>query len=147
VAVGPDVAQLRALVERLELAAARVEAARTVAARRKAPTVAAASKPLDRAQRDLALLGEVVGTWCTAPDLERLTGYSQDTIRRVLGAWTDATEEHPSALVETDKRAGATWYRATADGEEHVSRGVSFDPADLDGLARAMAREHEECGE
>jgi hypothetical protein len=150
VAAGPDVAQLRELVERLELAAARVEAARTVAARRKAPTVADAMRPADERALAMLVLGECVGAWTTAEAAAPGAGCTPQKATAILRRLAEADgEEHPDPLVRREVHGGRPCWRATAEGEKWIHEATSFDVVDGDEVARAIAREADEreCGE
>ena len=135
-----ELAQLRELVGQLRAEVSRLAGAGTVAPARRVPTEARALARLERHATDLALLGEVVGTWRSAPDLARLTGESPDRVRRVLGAWTVPCEEHPSALVETRTVGGTKHYRATSSGEHVLAGAVRFDVGELDDVQDSAAR-------
>lgn len=146
VAAAPAVdplAQLRELVGRLERACERLERAKAPRAERAAPTVAEALAPVSRAEDEVAVLGELVGAWRTAPDLARSSGLSADRVRRLLAGWLATSEAQPDPLVERRTVAGVAHWRATSAGENTAGDAVSFGPEVVDAVVAAMVAEQE----
>jgi len=102
-----------------------------------------ALRPLERAEAELELLGELRGIWRSAPDLARSSSQRVERVRRVLARAAATDEEHPDPLVETRPIRGVTMYRLTGEGEKALDAVVSFDVEDLEGVVRELVAERE----